>query len=596
MPTHANEPAPAAPATTSSASRDGLAAQPWWRDAVVYQVYPRSFADSDGDGIGDLRGLIDRLDHIAGLGVDVVWVSPFYPSPQVDNGYDISDYRGVDPTFGTLADVDELIAALHARGMKLVIDIVVNHTSDQHPWFLESRASTDNPKRDWYWWRDAKDGTTPPEPGAEPTNWMTFFSEPAWTWDEATQQYYLHLFAVQQPDLNWEHPEVRAAVHDMLKWWLDRGVDGFRMDVINLVSKVLPLQDGPLIDDGPYGLGFDQFSNGPRIHEFLQELHREVVADTDKVLLTVGEMPLVNVEQAVRYTDPARREVDMVFTFEHVMVDYSENGRYAPVGLDLVELKRVMARWQDGLADVGWNSLYWNNHDQPRAVSRFGTDDPAYRERAAKLLGTVLHMHRGTPYVYQGEELGMTNHPFTAIDEYADIESRNWFTFATGRGENPADVLANLGLQSRDHARTPMQWDDGPNAGFTTGTPWLPVNPNHVDVNAAAQVDDPDSVYAHYRTLIGLRHDLPVVAMGDFTMLALEHPALYAFTRRLDDDELLVLANFSDEPLEVDAADVPDLADWAGGALVLGNAGADGGTTAADRLAPWEARIHHRTR
>ncbi len=591
MPT-ASTAVPGSSSTTSGTLADEL----WWRDAVVYQVYPRSFADSDGDGIGDLRGLIDRLDHIAGLGVDVLWVSPFYPSPQVDNGYDISDYQDVDPVFGTLADVDELIEALHERGMKLVIDIVVNHTSDQHPWFLESRSSTDNPKRDWFWWRDAKHGTTPPQAGSEPTNWMSFFSQPAWTWDEATEQFYLHLFAVEQPDLNWENPEVRAAVYDMLNWWLDRGVDGFRMDVINLVSKVVPLEDGPVVDGGPYGNGMAFTSNGPRIHEFLQEFNREVVEASDKVLLTVGEMPMVTVDQAIRYTDPAQGEVDMVFTFEHVNVDHGPDGRYDPVPLDLVELKRVFGRWQVALADVGWNSLYWNNHDQPRAVSRFGSDDPDHRVRSAKLLGTVLHMHRGTPYVYQGEELGMTNHPFTAIEQYADVESRNWFTFATGRGQDPEDALGALAEQSRDHARTPMQWDDGAQAGFTTGTPWLPVNPNHVEVNAASQVDDPDSVYAHYRSLVGLRHDLPVVALGDFTLLAPEHPSLYAFTRRLDDSELLVLANFSDTPLEVDATHVPDLADWAGADLVLGNAGTDGGTTAADPLTPWEARIHHRTR
>ncbi|HKJ56715.1 MAG TPA: alpha-glucosidase, partial [Nitriliruptoraceae bacterium] len=482
-----------------------MSTQPWWRDAVVYQVYPRSFADSDGDGIGDLRGLIDHLDHIAGLGIDVLWVSPFYPSPQVDNGYDISDYRGVDPVFGTMEDVDDLVEQVHARGMKLVIDVVVNHTSDQHPWFLESRASTDNPKRDWYWWRDPKPGvpassatasgttdagttaagttastqtseaaTTDPPPGSEPTNWLSFFSQPAWTWDQETGQYWLHLFTPEQPDLNWENPDVRAAVHEMLSWWLARGIDGFRMDVINLVSKTMPLRDGPLLDGGPWGDGFDLFCNGPRIHEYLNEVHREVIAPHGKVLLTVGEMPHVSVDQAIAYTDPAREEVDMVFHFEHVGVDHGPGGRYDPVPLDLVALKQVMDKWQTGLADVGWNSLYWNNHDQPRAVSRFGSDAPAHRVRSAKLLGTVLHMHRGTPYVYQGEELGMTNHPFTAIEQYDDVETRNYYAYATARGRDPDVVLAGLAEQSRDHARTPMQWDDSSNAGFTTGTPWLP--------------------------------------------------------------------------------------------------------------------------
>jgi oligo-1,6-glucosidase len=414
----------------------GVAAdEPWWRSAVVYQIYPRSFADSDGDGIGDLRGIIDRIDHLARLGVDVLWLSPIYPSPQDDAGYDISDYEDVDSTFGTLADLDELIAAVHVRGMRLVMDLVVNHTSDEHPWFVESRSSPDSPKRDWYWWRPPRRGMQPGQPGAEPTNWQSFFSGPAWELDEASGEYYLHLFARKQPDLNWENPQVRDAVYAMMRRWLDRGVDGFRMDVINFISKeVAPdgtLPDGPVLDGGPYGDGSAAFICGPRIHEFLAEMHREVRAGSEEALLMVGEMPGVTVGDAVLFTDPARAEVDMVFQFEHVGLDQGD-GKWDVHALRLGDLKASFGRWQAGLSDVGWNSLYWNNHDQPRVVSRFG-DDGEHRVRAAKMLATVLHLHRGTPYIYQGEELGMTNAAFARIEDFRDIESLNHYRSAVLR-------------------------------------------------------------------------------------------------------------------------------------------------------------------
>ncbi|WP_380166961.1 alpha-glucosidase [Jannaschia sp. R86511] len=544
---------------------------PWWTKAVVYQVYPRSFADSDGDGIGDLGGVLQRLDHLADLGVDVLWLSPLYPSPQDDNGYDISDYRDVDPTFGTLAQLDELIGALHARGMKLVMDLVVNHTSDEHPWFVESRSSTDNPKRDWYWWRPARDGMAAGAPGAEPTNWESFFSGPAWELDEATGEYCLHLFSRKQPDLNWENPEVRAAVFDMMRWWLDRGVDGFRMDVINLISKRVEadgsLHDGPSHDGSPYGDRSPETVCGPRIHEFLAEMHREVFAGRDAQLITVGEMPGVTVEQARRFTDPDRAEVDMVFQFEHVGLDHGPGGKFDPKPLSLVDLKASFGRWQAGLADVGWNSLYWDNHDQPRAVSRFGDDSPEHRRASATCLATLLHLHRGTPYVYQGEEIGMANHPFAALDEVADIESVNWAREALAAGHDLADVMAAIRHSGRDNARTPVQWDASPHAGFTTGTPWLAVNPDHVDWNVAAQRDDPDSVLAHHRRLIALRHDDPVVQLGEFGMLLPEHERLYAFTRRLAGRELLVVCNVGSTP--VDVADL--LAQVTEAELVLGN-------------------------
>ncbi len=560
----------------------------WWRSAVVYQVYPRSFADSDGDGIGDLPGVTARLDHLADLGVDVVWLSPVYRSPQDDNGYDISDYQGIEPVFGTLADFDALLDAVHQRGMRLIMDLVVNHTSDEHPWFVESRSSTDNPKRDWYWWR------RPRADGGPPTNWESFFSGSAWELDPATGEYYLHLFSRKQPDLNWENPAVRAAVHAMMRWWLDRGVDGFRMDVINMISKAVGpdgnMPDGALRPGHPYGNGAPHFIAGPRIHEFLAELHREVFAGRTGTFLTVGEMPGVTLEQARLFTDPARREVDMVFQFEHVGLDQGQT-KWDVRPLDLRALKASFGRWQDGLAEVGWNSLYWDNHDQPRAVSRFGSDAPEHRVASAKLLGTVLHLHRGTPYVYQGQELGMTNTGFTGIDDFRDIESINHQLAATAAGRPADEVLASLRAMSRDNARTPMQWDAGEHAGFTTGTPWIPVNPNSVEINAAAQWADPGSVLHHYRALVALRHAEPAVVHGDFTLLLPDDPVVYAFTRRLGATELLVVANFSAEVVPVA---VPGAAGWDGAELVLGNLADPPERPATAPLRPWEARVLRR--
>ncbi len=412
--------------TPSPASSTAALAADWWKSAVVYQVYPRSFADSDGDGIGDVRGVIGKLDYLAALGVDVLWLSPIYRSPQDDNGYDISDYEDIDPMFGSLADVDELIAGVHDRGMKIVMDLVVNHTSDEHPWFVESRSGKDSPKRDWYWWRRAREGHEPGTPGAEPTNWASFFSGPAWEYDEASGEYFLHLFSKKQPDLNWENPEVRQAVYRMMRWWLGRGVDGFRMDVINLISKQVnddgSLPDG-VVHGGALGDGTPFCMNGPRIHEFLHEMHEAVLKDRN--LITVGETPGATVADGRLYTDPARGEVNMVFTFEHVDLDTVPGGsKWDLAPLKLTDLKANLGAWQEGLAESGWNSLYWNNHDQPRIVSRWG-DDGEHRVPSAKYWGTVLHLLRGTPYVYQGEEFGMTNAHFTSLDSYRDIESLN---------------------------------------------------------------------------------------------------------------------------------------------------------------------------
>ncbi len=560
----------------------------WWKTAVVYQIYPRSFADSNGDGVGDLRGITGRLDHLAQLGVDVLWLSPVYRSPQDDNGYDISDYCDIDPAFGTLADFDELLAGVHERGMKLVMDLVVNHTSDQHPWFTESRSSLNNPKRDWYWWRPAREGTDPGTPGAEPNNWRAVFSGPAWRFDETTGEYYLHLFSRSQPDLNWENPEVRAAIYEMMRWWLDRGVDGFRMDVINMISKDPALPDGVVSDGDTYGDGGPSFLCGPRIHDYLQEMHREVFAGRDRPILTVGEMPGVTVEEARLFTDPERRELDMVFQFEHVGLDHGTS-KWDSRELKLRDLKASLGRWQDGLAETGWNSLYWNNHDQPRIVSRFG-DDREHRVRSATMLATVLHLHRGTPYIYQGEELGMTNAPLDTIDDFRDIESLNHHAEAVAAGAGSAEVVAAMRPMSRDNSRTPMQWDTSANAGFTAGTPWIAVNPNHTEINAAAQLGDPASVFQHYQRLIALRHDEPVVALGDFTMLLPDDDRVYAFTRRLGDTALLVLANFTGSPVSVE---LPDAAEWSHAEVLMSNVGPR--SERLSELAPWEATVHRRS-
>ncbi|MEU0492085.1 alpha-glucosidase [Nocardiopsis sp. NPDC006139] len=551
-------------------------ADPWWKSAVVYQIYPSSFQDADGDGLGDLPGVIDRLDYLHTLGVDVVWLSPVYPSPLADNGYDISDYLGIHPRFGTLADWDRLRDGLHERGMRLIMDLVVNHTSDEHPWFADSRASRDSPYRDFYFWRPGR-GDGPPN------NWGSVFSGPAWTRDDATGEYFLHLFTRNQPDLNWENPKVREQVHDIARWWLDRGADGFRMDVVNFVSKVPGLPDGPVPPGGGYGLFAEYSINGPRLREFLGELRDAAFAGRD--VLTVGEMPGVSVEQARAHTDPVDGEVSMVFQFEHVDLDHGPGGKFDRVPLDLRRLKDSLDRWQLGLADRGWNSLYLNNHDQPRAVSRFG-DDGEHRTASAKTLATTLHMMKGTPYVYQGEELGMANAGFSDISEYRDVETHNHYLHAMAAGADESRVMAGIARMSRDNARTPMQWDASPNAGFTTGTPWIAVNPDHTEVNAEAALADPDSVFHHYRRLIALRKEHPVVVHGSYTPLLPEHPALYAYTRTLDGTVLTVLANWSADTVAVDAD--PAVA-GPGPELLLGTHPAAEGVFAP--LRPWESRV-----
>ena len=513
-------------------------ADQWWKRSVVYQIWPRSFKDSDGDGIGDLRGVIEKLDYIRELGVDVVWLSPVYKSPNDDLGYDISDYRDIAPEFGSLADWRELLVGLHSRDIRLIMDLVVNHTSDEHPWFVESRTSRDNPYRDHYIWRPGRDGH-------EPNNWRSAFGGSAWAFDETTGEYYLHLFSEKQVDLNWENPRVRREIYEMMRWWLDRGVDGFRMDVITAISKAPGLPDARVAAPGPFQFPGEHTLHGPRLMEFLREMRREALAPYDT--LTVGEAFGATVEQAAELTDPQDGPLNMVFHFEHMMLDSDPLGPLTFAGRrwELGELKRVMTRWQEGLDGRGWNSQYLSNHDQPRQVSRFG-DDGRHRVESAKMLATLLHLLQGTPYIYQGEELGMTSVSFASIEDYRDIATRNQYReLVEERGMDPAEVMKLIHGKSRDNARTPMQWDDSVNAGFTSGRPWIGVNPNHPEINAAAALADPESILHYYRRLIRLRRTEQVVVDGVYDLLLDDDPAIYAFTRTSPDDQLLVILNFT---------------------------------------------------
>jgi len=520
----------------------------WWRSAVVYQIYPRSFADSDGDGVGDIPGIISRLDHVAALGVDVIWLSPVYRSPQDDNGYDIADYQDVDPTFGTLADLERLFDAVHERGMRIVMDLVVNHTSDEHPWFVESRSSSDNPRRDWYWWRPPRAGHEGGTPGAEPTNWASFFSGPAWEWDEASGEYYLHLFSRKQPDLNWENPAVRHAVYDMMRWWLDKGIDGFRMDVINMISKAPGLPDATPVTTDRYQYGGEHFLNGPRLLEFLGEMKEQVLSKVD--ILTVGETPGVSTGHALAMTDAEAGALSMVFQFEHMALDAAaedSSGRASIRKWSLLELKEIMTRWQRDLEGRGWNSIYLCNHDQPRSVSRFGNDGP-FRVESAKMLATFIHMLQGTPYVYQGEEIGMTNVAFESIDDYRDIQTLNLYReMIDEKGMAPEELMPIVHAKSRDNARTPMQWSAGTNAGFTEGTPWIKVNPNYKEINVEQALADPNSIFYYYQKLIRLRKEHPVIVYGRYDLILDEDEAVYAFTRTGEHEQLLVILNFTGE-------------------------------------------------
>ena len=517
----------------------------WWKEAVIYQIYPRSFQDSNGDGIGDLNGVTMRLDYLKKLGIDVIWLCPVYKSPNDDNGYDISDYRDIMTEFGTMEDFDRMLAAAHERGIKIVMDLVVNHTSDEHKWFIESRKSKDNPYRDYYIWKDPKDGH-------EPTNWGSNFSGSAWKFDETTGQYYLHLFSEKQPDLNWENPKVRDAVYDMMTWWCDKGIDGFRMDVISMISKVQSYPDGELFD-GVYGNANPYVCNGPRVHEFLQEMNRRVLSRYD--IMTVGEAAGVTVEEAKRYANNEGTELGMVFHFEHT--DGSSNsesviGKWTVNPPRLTYVRGILNKWQTELEGKAWGSLYWDNHDQPRAVSRFGNDSKEWRELSAKMLATVLHMQKGTPYIYQGEEFGMTNMHFESIDDCRDIEEINAYQqYVTDHKLVDAETMLRcFDTIARDNARTPVQWDNSPNAGFTTGTPWIKVNPNYTEINAEAALADPNSVFYYYQKLIRLRHTTPIIVYGTFRPLLPDSEVLYAYEREMDGKVLTVAANWTDREQE----------------------------------------------
>lgn len=516
----------------------------WWKESVVYQIYPRSFCDSNGDGIGDLNGITGKLDYLKELGIDVIWLSPVYKSPNDDNGYDISDYQAIMDEFGTMEDFDRMLATAHEKGIKIMMDLVVNHTSDEHKWFIESRKSTDNPYRDYYIWRPAK------EDGSLPNNWGSCFSGPAWEYDKTTDMYFLHLFSKKQPDLNWDNPAVRQDVFDMMNWWLKKGVDGFRMDVISLISKEPGLPDK---EPGINGYAtFNVSANGPHVHEYLQEMRQKALNNADTI--TVGECSGVTLEEAKKYARSDEKELNMVFQFEHMDVDSDEKaGKWTTRKMDLRDLKKILTRWQKGLQDIAWNSLYWENHDQPRSVSRFGNDSDEYREISAKMLATCIHMMQGTPYVYQGEELGMTNCPFNTLDNFRDLESINAFHELTEQGKmTKEDMMAAIGYKGRDNARTPMQWDDSAYTGFSTANPWIMVNPNYTKINAKDQINREDSVFKYYQKLIKLRHESELIVYGTYDLILDDDKDIYAYIRTLGDEKLIVYCNFSENTREVE--------------------------------------------
>lgn len=513
---------------TDAAAIDGA---PWWKSAVAYQIYPRSFMDADGDGVGDLAGILSRLDYLQWLGVDVIWICPIYQSPNDDNGYDISDYRAILPTFGTMADFDRLLAEVHRRGMRLILDLVLNHTSDEHPWFIESRAARDSARRDWYIWRDGGEG-------GPPNNWESIFKGPAWEHDAATDQYYLHLFSRRQPDLNWENPAMRGALFDTVRWWLDKGIDGFRVDAVSHIRKMPGLPDMPNPRRLPCVPCYRMHMNVDGVLKHIDELCRETFARYD--VMTVGEANGVRAEEAEAWVGTGRRRFSMIFQFEHLALWSRDPG--GP--LDVRALKRVFSRWQRALHGKGWNALFLENHDIPRVVSKWGDSGALWRE-SATALATLYFLMQGTPFIYQGQEIGMSNSVFASIDDFDDVLARNDYALRLAAGESAHAILADLALNSRDNARTPMQWDASPHAGFTTGQPWLAVNPNHRSINVAQQHDDPDSVLNHYRRLIALRRAEPTLVHGDYRLLMPADARIYAYQRRHGEDRIVVIVNLT---------------------------------------------------
>ena len=568
-------------------------ADPWWMNAVLYQIYPRSFQDSDGDGVGDLQGIVRRLEYLAQLGVDIVWISPIYRSPQADNGYDISDYRDIDPLFGDLETFDALVARAHELGMRIVMDLVVNHTSVEHPWFVESATGPDSARRDWYYWRDPRPGAVPGTPGAEPSNWESFFGGSAWEYDPASGQYYLHLFAREQPDLNWENPEVRDAVYDMMNWWLDRGVDGFRVDAIDVISKRPGLPDGGPAR-APFGVGHECFADGPRLHEFLQEMHERTFA-RHPGSFTVGEASNASPESALLFCDPDRREFNMLIQFEHVNLG-QENGKFSPRTLADGELADIMSTWQETLGERGWNALYLENHDQPRAVSRFGDPHGAWYE-SATALATAYFLQRGTPFIYQGQEIGMLGGHFTRPSDFRDVESLNYLSAHPGEG-----VSAGLAAISRDNGRTPMQWDSSPAAGFTSGTPWIDLPPSASFIHVERQLADASSILAFYRALIDARHRVPALTLGSFRRVDAGDPGLFVYVRSSEGSEVLVMTNLTGRAITPRGVFLDEDLSPSRWGLYLGNVASPidsseaqaGDPLPSSTMAPWEARVYLR--
>ena len=554
----------------------------WWKRAVIYQIYPRSFQDSDGDGVGDLPGIVSRLDYLAELGVGALWLCPVYASPNVDGGYDISDYRGIMSELGTMADMDELLAEAHRRGIKIIMDLVVNHSSDEHEWFIESRAARrerdkEGARRDYYIWRPGRDG-------GPPNNWASRFGGSAWTLDEASGDWYLHLFSARQPDLNWACPELRSEVYETMAWWLEKGVDGFRLDVINMIAKDEAFPDCPLREGEAWADASRCYVNRPEAHAHLRAMRERVLSGYGA--MTIGETPETDPSGARDYVDPARGELDMVFQFDRSCLGCGAT-KWEKVPWTLAELKEIDRSWYEGLAGRGWNSVFLNNHDQPRMVSQYG-DDGDYRARSAKLLATYVHTQPGTPFVYQGEEIGMTNAPFSRIEDCRDIESTSWYEARLVEGGNPEALMAEIRRMGRDNARTPMQWDAGAGAGFSRGEPWIKLNPNYRNVNVAESMADPDSIWRYYRKLISLRAQESLMVDGSFEILEDEDPEVYTYLRRGEGGCLLVLLNFGSRPA---SARLPDAA--RGAKLLLANIAADAACPRAEvDLEPWEARLY----
>ncbi len=546
----------------------------WWKEGIVYQIYPRSFFDSNADGIGDIQGIIRKLDYIASLGVNILWLNPIFTSPDCDNGYDISDYRDIDARYGSLADWDLLMEEMHKRSLHLVADLVVNHSSDQHYWFQQARSSRDNPYRDYYIWHPGKDG-------APPNNWTSFFEGPSWEWDEQTQEYYLHTFAVGQPDLNWENPALRQEVYALMRFWLDRGIDGFRMDVINMISKNLEFPDGsPTAREVPCGT--EHYINGPRVHEFLREMHDEVLSHYD--IFTVGECPAVTPEIALQYIAPERKELSMLFQFEGLALFTEPGKRWEYRMPPLLEYKEYIERWQHALHGKGWNSIFLSNHDFPRALSKMGNDD-SYRVPSAKLLLLHTLTLEGTPYIYQGEEIGMTNVAFPSIDDYRDIWTIQFYHNSKQEGMSETDIMQRIHQLGRDNSRTPMQWNDSPQAGFSTGKAWIKVNPNHKEINVEAAEASPQSILHFTREITALRKQHPALIYGDFKILDREHPEVFSYTRSHEKELFLIVLNCGDTRIPL--AELPETAALIGSSEpILTNQLHDA------QLLPFDARVY----